>query len=350
MRLNQRLAQRAFDRCIPLYATLELNLHCNLRCVHCYNFDRAAHPPPAGVPLSPQRLGTLLGELADAGCLFVAFSGGEALLHPGLGHAVRVAREHRLHVTLKTNGTLLTPARAQALHHDGVAACHISLYGAEASTHDAVTGRPGSWARTVAGVHAALEAGLVVQVTYGLFEDNADDAGASRAWAQKVGVSWVVDTQLTERNDGTAVGDLTRVRPETLLRLYRGPLADLAPSPASNRRVQCGCGRSVCGVGANGDLYPCVGMPVPVGNLHRESFAALWQNAPALRRLRGLHTPDFVACAPCKLRPFCRRSSGVAYLNTGDAQGPDPGTCGDAQAAADAWHGANRLGVLPLEP
>ena len=34
------LRARATEKCIPLTVTLELTLRCNLRCVHCYNFDR----------------------------------------------------------------------------------------------------------------------------------------------------------------------------------------------------------------------------------------------------------------------------------------------------------------------
>ena len=40
---------RAYDRCIPLSVILELTLRCNIRCTHCYNFDRD-QPRPVGAP------------------------------------------------------------------------------------------------------------------------------------------------------------------------------------------------------------------------------------------------------------------------------------------------------------
>ena len=35
-----RVQTLACDRVVPLNVTLELTLNCNIRCLHCYNFDR----------------------------------------------------------------------------------------------------------------------------------------------------------------------------------------------------------------------------------------------------------------------------------------------------------------------
>ncbi|MFP5502519.1 MAG: hypothetical protein ACLGIN_08510, partial [Candidatus Sericytochromatia bacterium] len=39
------LMAKAYELCVPLFVTLELTLRCNLRCVHCYNFDRETPMP-----------------------------------------------------------------------------------------------------------------------------------------------------------------------------------------------------------------------------------------------------------------------------------------------------------------
>ena len=38
-RMDQ-IRRRAYEKCIPLNVSFEITLRCNLRCVHCYNFDR----------------------------------------------------------------------------------------------------------------------------------------------------------------------------------------------------------------------------------------------------------------------------------------------------------------------
>ena len=48
------LHARAYDACIPLHVSLELTLRCNIRCTHCYNFDR--DQPRSGGVMYPGHL------------------------------------------------------------------------------------------------------------------------------------------------------------------------------------------------------------------------------------------------------------------------------------------------------
>jgi radical SAM protein with 4Fe4S-binding SPASM domain len=334
---REEVFRLARDRCIPLTVTLELTMRCNLRCVHCYNFDRAAPPPASGTPLADAEILDVIDQVRRAGALTLAFTGGEALTHPSLEAFAAHARERRMQVGLKTNGTRLDPARAARLAAAGCGSAQISLYGACAATHDAFTGSPGSFEATLAGIRAAREAGIAVALSFSLTRANAAEAGAMLALADRLGVPCAVDPQLTARYDGTTGPLDLRVDRATLLALYRGPLRQMLPSPcrSPDRGVQCNCARSVCGISAAGEVYPCIGAPVPAGNLRERSFEEIWRDSPVLNRIRALRLVDFPSCAPCPDRRACRRSSGVAYVNTGDYTGADPWTCMEAGVLAE---------------
>lgn len=350
------IRRHAREACLPLSTTLELTLQCNLRCVHCYNFDRdeprpsfeslrrprlpIAGAPEAGrngTPLSDAEVMALIDELYEAGCLFLAFSGGEALVHPSLPELVRHARSRGLVVTLKTNGLLLVEMSA-ALAAAGAGRVEVSLYGAAAATHDAFVQVPGSFERSVAGIRAARAAGLTARVSFVLSRRNADEVPAMLELARSLGVPCGMDPHLTERYDGASSGrapvDL-RVDREILERLYRGPFRGQITPASGDHGVQCGCARSVCGISAFGEVYPCIGAPIPSGNIRDRPFREIWKESPTLRWIRGLRTEDFAACSACEHRPWCRRSSGVLYLNTGSYTGParfgDDLTCVDAE-------------------
>jgi radical SAM protein with 4Fe4S-binding SPASM domain len=331
--IRARLAADAFARCIPLDATLELTLACNLRCVHCYNFDRAAPQPKLrGDELTPPELQRVIDELADAGTLYLSLTGGEALLHPHLDELVAHGARRGLVVRVKSNATLLTVERARRLAAAGAHAVDVSVYGARAQTHDAFTLAPGSFARTVEGTRAALAAGLTARLSFCVTRHNAAEIADMIALAEELGVAYGFDPQLTARYDGTRSSLDHRVDRETLTALYAGPLAHLvaAQGDCATDSVQCSCARSVCGISSTGEVYPCIGAPLPSGNLRQRSFAEIWRDSPTLNRIRALTLDDFPACKPCPDRDDCRRSSGVVYLNTGDYTGAEPWTCMEA--------------------
>lgn len=309
---------------MPITVTLEITLACNLRCPHCYNFDRAG-PSPALHPLDDGEILGAIDQVRDAGALTMVFTGGESLAHPSLEAFVAHAAARRMEVVVKSNGTALA-ARARRLADAGCRRVDVSVYGGTAATHDAFTGAPGSFERTRAGIDAARAAGLAVGLSVPLTRAVAGEIDAVLA----LGPACSIEPQLTRRVDGDPAPLDLRVDRETLTRLYAGPLRDLAPSPCFDGGVQCNCARSVCGIGAAGDVYPCIGAPWRAGNLRERPFAEIWRDSPVFERIRALALVDFPACKPCPDRPWCRRSSGTVYMNTGDYTGAEPWTCMEA--------------------
>src|SRR5262249_54723694 len=174
---RQSLDRRAMEACIPLYVTFEITLRCNLRCVHCYNFDRdlAYHPHQArSDELTSEEIYHILEQLHEEGCLFLAFTGGEALAHPQIEDFIRHACRIGMAVRIKSNGALLDDRCVQRIAEAGASAVDISLYGADAPTHDAFVRRAGAFARTMAGARAARERGLKVRFSLLLVQSNAD--------------------------------------------------------------------------------------------------------------------------------------------------------------------------------
>jgi radical SAM protein with 4Fe4S-binding SPASM domain len=325
---------RAYEVCVPLFVTIELTLICNLRCVHCYNFDRSTPTPKTTLDneLTPQEIYALIDDLAEAGGLEISFSGGEALLHPHLEDFVRHARKHQFAVRIKSNGMLLTPERAERLSEAGVYAIDISLYGADAQTHDAFTTVKGSFDRTLRGIQAATASGVRVSLSFCLTQSNASQIERMVTMAKELGCTYSLDPQITARYDGTDSSLAHRVDQDTLDALYRGPLKSaLGPvSCHSDRDMQCSCARTVAGISSTGIVYPCIGAPIPSGNLREQSFKDIWAHSKEFKRIRGLILSDYTVCQTCPDRPFCRRSSGVAYNNTGDYTGPEEWTCMEA--------------------
>lgn len=323
----QQIRKRAFQDCIPLNVTLEVTLRCNLRCIHCYNFDRELPYLPLKSreeELTDAEVHRILDEIRLEGCTYLALTGGEALVHPSLDDFVRHASASGMMVTIKSNGTLLRPPVVARLTSAGAAAVDISVYGADAPTHDAFVKMPGAFERTMVGARAARDAGLLVKFNFVVVRGNVEQIGRMTEMATELGIPYGIDTQVTARYDGSRSSLDLRIGREALDRLYRGPLRDLVMGVDEERAsVQCSCARTVCGISAFGEVYPCIGAPVPSGNLRRQSFADIWRNSPTLNAIRGLRLEDFPACRDCDHMKYCRRSSGVVFSNSGNYTGPE---------------------------
>jgi radical SAM protein with 4Fe4S-binding SPASM domain len=329
------LHARAYDACIPLNVSLELTLRCNIRCTHCYNFDRDQPRAGTGAELSMDEIRPLLDDLRRSGTLFLSLTGGEAMVHPRFWDILDEAAARGFAVTVLSNGTLLTEPVC-----DRLAACpslwgvSLSMYGARAASHDAITQVPGSYEKTMAGARRMAARGARVGLKFVLMNANAAEAGAMIDGAEAEGFEYSIDPTITGRYDGTSGSLATRVDPETLEQLYRDPLRSLIrPGPAepTDDQFKCNCARGNAAVSSSGEVYPCIATPLRAGSIREQSFSRIWADSPVFRWIRGLRVADFKTCAPCGLKSWCRRSPGPAYLLTGDYTGVDPWTCREAE-------------------
>lgn len=339
--LLEEWGDRSFRDCIPFGVSLELTLRCNLRCVHCYNFDRDRPRPAGGAPeLSFEEIVRVLDGLREAGTLFLALTGGEAMAHPRFWDVMDAAAGRNFAVTLLSNGTLLTPdACARLATYPNLWGASLSLYGAAAATHDALTQSAGSFRRTLEGARALRARGVAVWLKFILMRGNAAEAAAMREMADVEDLVYEFDAQLTGRYDGTLGSLAQRVDEAQLRALYEGPLRDLVagrgdPDP-SDDDFKCLCARGNAAVMATGDVYPCIAVPLKAGNVREQAFPAIWKESPVFRWIRGLKRADFKACDPCDLKAWCRRSPSAPTALHGDFTGIDPWTCREAEILRD---------------
>ena len=83
----------AYRNHVPLNASIEITLRCNIRCLHCYNFDRDEPRAACDKPeLSTDEIRRVMDDLRAAGCLFLMLTGGEILSRPDLFELLDHAR------------------------------------------------------------------------------------------------------------------------------------------------------------------------------------------------------------------------------------------------------------------
>ncbi|MBI4350793.1 MAG: radical SAM protein [Elusimicrobia bacterium] len=330
---SAKLNDLSLERCVPVSVIAELTRRCPLSCRHCYLPETRGRAKP-GRELTTARWKNILDQLAEAGALYLVFTGGEPLLRPDLPELCRRAKELNFDIRIFSTGFGLTAGLAREFREAGVSAFEISFYGRPA-LHDSVTGLKGSFKASLAAARLLKRNGLKVKLKTPLMKLNAGQAAWLQELAGAEGFELSFDPVLVPANDGDTSALAQRLTGPELARTVKklgstaaGPSYDLSPAPpAFSADFLCGAGRNVCAVGPGGELYSCLQLPVKLGNLARRSFKDIWKNSPWLKKWRRARVKDLNACSSCAHLDFCSRCPGVSLLEEGDMFAPNKPAC-----------------------
>ncbi len=331
------LMDRALRETVPLSVQFELTRRCNERCVHCYvDLEDTSGELDTGEVLR------ILGELREAGTLFLTFTGGEPLLRRDLPRLVRRARELGFALRLFTNATLVREEHARLLREAGVLAVEVSLFAMDPAVHERVTGLRGSHARTLAGIRLLREHGVPVVVKAPILHETVETWREVAAFADSVGARWRFDPHLIVRNDLDPAPLDHDPRPGERTRLAEDPLLAIAippghGSPPDPGEAVCATARRVALVDARGLVFPCSSRFPPAGDLRRQSFREIWETSPLLLRLRNLVAADMPGCRDCELWSWCGRCLLDARAEEGDYRAVPRRTCAETRVRRSAW-------------
>lgn len=319
---------------VPLSAGLEISDRCNEVCVHCYQEQGRKGE------MTTEQLFGVMDELASMGVLLLTLSGGEATLRKDFLQLVRYARDKGFAVRLFTNGLTMTRELASALAELAVQNVEISLYSSRPDTHDFVTGVPGSFEKTVAGIRNLVELGVAVTVKTPALTVNAHDFGDYVRFVESLGAAHSVDVDdLTAREGGSRAPEMFQVSAATKLALkeqLHGPLETLGS--AALEHAPCRAGEMIL-IEPNGELRPCTSLEFDLGHALQEGVAAARTSNERMIALRNLTWASLHGCRDCDVRPHCSRCYASALAQTGDALGPQPSACESALASYVALSG-----------
>ncbi|MGB0036115.1 MAG: radical SAM protein [Candidatus Acidiferrales bacterium] len=306
-----RWIRKTVETHLPWNVHLDLTYRCNERCIHCY-LDHKDYGE-----MTTAEVEDVLKQLAAAGTLFLTLSGGEIFLRNDLFELIAFARRLHFDVSLKSNALLIDRNRARRMRELSVRGIQVSIYSAETEVHDAITKVRGSLERSLAAIHLLLEQGLRVKLACPLMKQNLTAYRGVQDLAEQLGVPYVLDLTITPKMDGDA-GILSlrnpavellpilkdsRVNPQSCAR-DEVPAQPLAAGSATSSGfesqayddIPCSAGHNSCYISPYGDVFPCVQMPVPTGNVRRQRFEEIWNGSPEMKRVRNIRESQLPVC------------------------------------------------------
>ena len=318
---------------VPFSGSLALTHRCNLRCPHCY--ARGENQEQAASELDTAQWRRIIGEIKDAGCLYLLLTGGEPRLRDDFLESYSLAKRIGFLVTVFTNGTLISDRVLGLFRELPPRLVEISLYGASAETHDRVTGVPGSFGRTHQGIERLLGQGVEVGLKSVLMTLNRDEFSAMGEFARGLGVKFRVDAAIFPTLAGDPGPIDLRVSPEQAVavemadpqraREWREYADNFRLVPYGGMAFACSAGRTNFHVDPDGMLYPCLVVRSFRYSLRTGSFAHGWDHEIA--RIREESAAPGFRCARCDKRLLCGFCPGFFELEHGRSQVPSDYLC-----------------------
>ncbi len=317
------------DHHVPLSGSIELDLRCNLRCLHCYRDGEW----PSGI-MDTDELKRVLDQTAEAGTIWMLFTGGEIFLRPDFFEIYEHAQRLGLIVTLFTNATMVTERIADRLTTQVPYSIEVSLYGYSRETYEKVTGIEGSRDKCYRGVELLLERNLPVTLKTIVMRTNQHEVEDMARYAESHGLRFKYDTMINPNFDGSLTPCNARLNPEeavavdfalaSRLEEYRA-YYDVRKDMTSSRIFSCGAGSRTFHIDPYGNMKMCILLRDPEYSLRSMSFQQIWNEMfpPVYTRMRS----DEHQCNSCNFFSLCNKCAGWSQMEKGDMAARVEYTC-----------------------
>jgi radical SAM protein with 4Fe4S-binding SPASM domain len=366
----------------PRLVFWETTAGCNLACIHCRRVTVADQLLPQD--LSTAEAFDLIDQIAAFGRPIFVLSGGEPLFRPDIFDIAAYASQAGLIVALATNGTLIDAQVADKIRTSGIRRVSVSFDGADAQTHDIFRG-PGAFDRAVAGMMHLRQVGVPYQINTTVARHNVHQMPETLALAKELGavalhlfllvpvgcgveiaedqqissaeyesvLNWMYDAEMAggielkatcaphyfritrQRQAEERRNGIFRERPQSHHRQQQAGAPAGHPHGAGGNghpggrhamnAMTKGClaGTGVTFVSHRGEIFPCGYLPVEAGNIRRQPFQDIWEDAPLFAELRD---PDLLGgkCGLCEFKRVCSGCRARAYGMTMDYLGEEP--------------------------
>lgn len=343
------LHQKVVAQRIPIVGTIEVSRRCPLRCVHCYNNLPMDDHVARQNELTYKEHCRIIDEIADAGCLWLLYTGGEIFARKDFLNIHNYAKKKGLLVTLFTNGTLVTPEIADYLAEWRPFSIEITLYGRTKETYERITGIPGSYEKCMRGIHLLMERNLPLKLKTMAITINKKEIWAMKDYVEKdLGLEFRFDAIINPRVDCSQNPLNVRLSPQEVVELdlqdpkrmaewnkfcekFNGPVHS---SEQLEELYHCGGGINSFAVDPHGMLRVCALSCDDDYDLRKGSFRDGWGGF--LSKVRKKKITRQTKCVSCEIKAMCGMCPANAQLENKDAEEPVDFLCQVAHLRAKA--------------
>jgi radical SAM protein with 4Fe4S-binding SPASM domain len=306
---------------------VEFNSTCNFKCIYCYS-DNTELPRE----MSVNEWESVILQAKGMGVRSIIILGGEPTLYDDLLKMIKFIRAQGMSVEMFTNGAGITADLAQELFElDIFIALKMNTFKKE--VQNLMSGNTEAYTQISTALKNLQEAGYpgngrLLAVSSVICKYNYDELETLWRWLRQRNIHPYFE-MITPQGKAKDRLDL-EVAPEKVRDLFeRLSVVDKEfgykwePKPPL---VGTDCKRHLYSLVVNpvGDIFPCVGVSITVGNVRDNTLSDIIRDSEVLNKLRNYKEHIKGPCKQCDVIDDCYGCRGAAYHMTGDYLESDP--------------------------
>lgn len=308
---------------------LEFNKSCNFRCLYCYASDHTVQRDE----LSREEFFDLITQAKELGARKMIVLGGEPMLYPHIMEMIRFIRGLDMDVELFTNGTNITREKAQKLYEAGVRVV-LKMNTFDEKVQDTLSGRKGAYTQIHEAFNNLRQAGYpsadrFMGISTVVCQQNIEELPKMWEWLRDQNIAPYFE--MITPQGGAKEHNMLDVDSHQVEELFKriskidrnkyGHHWDPKPPLIGG---ECLRHRFSCAVNSEGDVQPCVGVTIPIGNVRKQKLKDILKESEVVQDLK-LYTETIKGpCSECERLSECYGCRGAAFQLTGDYLASDP--------------------------
>ncbi len=330
---NFEFSQEAIDEAVRrgrlLSMEIEFSLRCNFNCPYCY----VPHNDELRNELSVREIRDAVCQAKALGARKIIILGGEPTLYPHTQELIDFIYDEGLEIEMFSNGSGITPEFARHLYDRKVRTV-LKMNSFDRTLQNRLSGHPKAYTL----IHHALEnmkaAGYpsedrFLAVSSIICRQNIGELPRMWQWLREQQIAPYFEIITPQAN--AELNQWLYVAPSELKILFEeiaeidrrkfGQKWDIQPPLVGNK---CMRHQFSCLVTSRGEVHPCVGVTINLGNIRNQSLAKVLADSQVLKDLKNFRNTIKGPCRECDKADECYGCRGAAYQMTGDYLASDP--------------------------
>ena len=284
---------------------LEMTYRCNEKCIHCYIDDQRFEKE-----LSFEDYRSIINQLTEMGCVNILLTGGEASLHPDFIEVVEYASYKGLLVDIYTNGYNISKPLLEKMIALRPNSISFSFYGGNAAIHDAVTGIPGSFERSLCTAMMCKCSGVDTFIKSIGLQQNIDSLDELYRLGKLLNIPVeIAKLVLPSHTEGKNLESIHLKTLDDYIKLLCLEEEYKEKIPRAGIRKEtvftCLAGRTTMSIDPYGNVHPCNAISAQLGNIKEQPISEIWENSRHWVRVTKAKGGSAKHCLSCEYQQYC---------------------------------------------